>query len=93
METAQSHLLVQARHAQHPRPLGVRRQARPGLDGPVCLKEEIMELQGQIVTLQSQVDILSKVFLFIDVEALCKKIETYSLQDSSEPATATIFHY
>jgi hypothetical protein len=41
--------------------------ASSGLDGLACLKEEIMELRGQVVTLQSQVDILSKVFLFIDV--------------------------
>ncbi len=71
-------------------------QAPPGLDEPYAPQHELTTLQRQVGALQEQVDLLSKIFVFIDVEALCTKLKVFSLDDGFGPpvtSSSIEFHF
>jgi hypothetical protein len=55
----------------------------PGLELPHFSAHEMEMVKAQVGELQNQVDVLSKVFLFVDVEQLCRKVEVHSICDGS----------
>ena len=64
----------------------------PGLDMKDCSQAEMELMKTQIMDLKHQVDILSRIFLFVDVEQLCRKVEIHSMCDSLVSPTPSSSH-
>jgi hypothetical protein len=60
-------------------------KSTPGLELQQCSAHEMEMVKAQVCELQDQVDVLSKVLLFVDVEQLCRKVEVHSMCDGSPP--------